>query len=384
MSGTTRSRPAAGSVALSATAGTIGSTLHRLSVVSGVGVTQAGDIVLNAGQDIFLDNVTLTSVAAGGGARKAIFQAHAGHGIAVAGAIALEASATGIGALASAEAELFANGAITVNGQVSVLANAHGAGGSVEANAGLIAAASHSVIGNSIRTGAASSIHFAHGVDVEAKAVSDNSGAPIKADARARGLLAAGRVEVDGPATVKATASGSDLHPVAANGLSSGDIRASATLTAEDGTLDFAHGYYHRHVAARNVIFGSLIDVEAKALGGSNFIDLRGAFASAALYGNDIAVHGEATVGPRSKTRPRPGTAGPSSTSRRRIWSLPAPPTARASGATCMTSRPAASPSSRGSRSRPTPMAARSARPPTRSPSPRLPAMTSRSAAASP
>jgi len=284
-----------GQVALTATAGTIGSALHRLSVVSGVGVTQAGDVVLNAGQDIFLDNVTITSVAAGGGARKAILQAHAGHNIAVAGAIALEASASGIGALASAEAELFANGAITVNGQVTVLANAHGAGGSVEANAGLIAAASHSVIGNSIRTGAASSIHFAHGVDVEAKAVGDNNGAPVKANAKAHGLLAANLVTVAGPATVKATASGSDLHP-AANALSTGDITACAILTAEDGTLDFAQGYYHRHVAAQNVTFGSLIDVEAKALGGSNLIDLRGAFASAELYGNDIAVHGEATV----------------------------------------------------------------------------------------
>jgi hypothetical protein len=294
-------RTGSGNITFNAPAGSIGDASHRLSVVSGAGpdmpgVTQAGDVVLNAGESTFLGNVIVKSIATGGGERTAIYQDHAGIGIAVAGAIEVEASATGNGAEASALANLFANGDITVGGPITILANAHGSGGNVKADAALIAAESHTLSGNSIRTGGASSIDFHHAVDVEAKAVSVTDGIPVKADAQARTLLAARRVEVDGPARVKATASGSNLGAVAANGLSSGNITACATLTAEDGTLDFAHGYYHRHVGANDVLFGSPVDVEAKALGGSNLIDFRGAFASAELYGVDIAVHGEATV----------------------------------------------------------------------------------------
>src|SRR5579871_6120402 len=294
-------RTGSGNITFNTPAGSIGDASHRLSVVSGAGpdmpgVTQAGDVVLNAGESTFLGNVIVKSIATGGGERTAIYQDHAGIGIAVAGAIEVEASATGNGAEASALANLFANGDITVGGPITILANAHGSGGNVKADAALIAAESHTLSGNSIRTGGASSIDFHHAVDVEAKAISVTDGIPVKADAQARTLLAARRVEVDGPARVKATASGSNLGAVAANGLSSGNITACATLTAEDGTLDFAHGYYHRHVGANDVLFGSPVDVEAKALGGSNLIDFRGAFASAELYGVDIAVHGEATV----------------------------------------------------------------------------------------
>src|SRR5579872_193510 len=72
-------RTGSGNITFNAPDGSIGDASHRLSVVSGAGldmpgVTQAGDVVLNAGQGIVLGNVTVKSVAGGGGNRAAIFQ----------------------------------------------------------------------------------------------------------------------------------------------------------------------------------------------------------------------------------------------------------------------------------------------------------------------
>ena len=189
---------------------------------------------------------------------------------------------------------LFAKGHITVKGKTTILADAHGTSGSERANAWLVAAQNHSVIGNNIVTNAASSIYLAGAIDVEAHAVDKDSGPPVKATARSEVLLAGKQIHVDGAATVKATASGSNAHP--ANAPATGEIMACATLLAGDGTVSLAHGYWRTHLHAAHVHFENAIDVEAKALGSSDLINFVGAHASAELYGVGIAVDGQATV----------------------------------------------------------------------------------------
>ncbi|MGH6684391.1 MAG: hypothetical protein ACRECA_10840, partial [Pseudolabrys sp.] len=98
---------------------------------------------------------------------------------------------------------------------------------------------------------------------------------------------------------VKASASGNNINH--ANGLATGDILACATLIAGDGTVNAAHGYWRTHLHANHVHFQNAIDVEAKAFGSSNRINLIGAHASAQLYGVGIAVDGEATVKARTE-----------------------------------------------------------------------------------
>ena len=144
----------------------IGDPNHRLSIVSGTGVTQAGDIVLKAtAGDIYLDDV---SVKSGGYRIHALFSAQAGGTIDAVGPIDVEAHGTGAGVPSGhailnltaggdariddillvgsavghsptgrADLSLRANGNIDIAGSLDLLANAisSNGGGRADANA---------------------------------------------------------------------------------------------------------------------------------------------------------------------------------------------------------------------------------------------------------
>src|SRR6266404_4775258 len=131
-----------GFIHLTANGGFIGDASHALSLTTGIsnsvaaqGVTQAGDIVLNAGNDIYVKNVTVLS--SGAGNLHALFSANAGHSFHAGGQIDVEALASGVG-LQVADAEIHINAAnhIDLHG-ITDLANAFeaGGGGNVFANA---------------------------------------------------------------------------------------------------------------------------------------------------------------------------------------------------------------------------------------------------------
>src|SRR4029077_4518724 len=132
----------AGFIHMTANGGNIGASGHAFNLTTGVGqsaaaqgVTQAGDIVLNAGNDIYVKNVTVLS--SGAGNLHALFSANAGHSFHAGGQIDVEALASGVG-LQVADAEIHINAAdhIDLHG-ITDLANAFeaGGGGNVFANA---------------------------------------------------------------------------------------------------------------------------------------------------------------------------------------------------------------------------------------------------------
>src|SRR4029077_3907260 len=123
----------------------IGDASHALSLTTGIsnsvaaqGVTQAGDIVLNAGTDIFVKNVSILS--SGGSHLTALFSAHAGHSFHALGDINVRARAHGLTQQsASATVDIFANNNINLhNLTVTALATENGLGsGSAQAVANL-------------------------------------------------------------------------------------------------------------------------------------------------------------------------------------------------------------------------------------------------------
>jgi len=291
-------RTGSGNVHLTANHGEIGSNGGRLSIVSGfgtdnpglghdyTGVTQAGDVVLKAGTNIFLDNVTVKTVDGASHHLHASFSADAQHGnIDIAGAVDVEASANGESAAAVAHVNLFAPDHIGVNGPVSVLANAHGFGDDIQASAQLIAAQNYSHVGSHWDTDPAGSIHFGNAITVEARA--NGTTDPTSVDAVANVLLAADDITVTGNATVKATASASFVD----------HVKANAILIAEDSSTKTADGDsgHDFQGAASNINFAKAIDVEAKA-NGSHVDSSVEALGSVELFATNIHVHGTATV----------------------------------------------------------------------------------------
>ena len=169
--------------------GDIGAPGHRLSVVSGEGnhgpgVNAAGDILLTAGNDIYVD--TITATASRKGKVTASFSADAGGTFSAAGLIDVEAIAKGPGAqTANAEVDITAGNTLTLHGLKDV-ASAQEVG----------------IAGNAI--------------------------------AHANLGLLAGNVIDDGNMTVFATVRGKSGHSFSADA----ELAASANLVQIDGQLD--------------------------------------------------------------------------------------------------------------------------------------------------
>ena len=131
-----------GFIHMNANGGNIGSSGHAMTLITGVGptnagigVTQAGDIVLKAGNDIHVHNVQVKS--SGGSVLTAKFSANAAHNFIASGDISATANAHGSGhEQATASVNIFAHNNINVR-NVAVVAQAAdtNAGGSQSASA---------------------------------------------------------------------------------------------------------------------------------------------------------------------------------------------------------------------------------------------------------
>ena len=206
-------RTGGGQVALTANDGNIGAPGDRLSVVSGYGtdngvmyegVTQAGDVVLNAGKNIFLDNVTVKSVPDVNEDRHALFSANAGSSINIAGGVDVVASARGSGVHASALVNLHAH-SIDIAGPVTVIANALNPSdgiAAVVANATFIADAA---LGDGDGDSSGGKLTLGNAIDVEAHANAVNAVSDVHASALAS--LVGMDINVTGNAKVIADAS---------------------------------------------------------------------------------------------------------------------------------------------------------------------------------
>src|SRR5215469_13581576 len=315
----------------------IGSPNHRLSLVSGTGVTQAGDIVLKATTgDIYLDDV---SVKSGGYRVHALFSAQAGGAIDATGPIDVEAHGTGLDVpsahaianiiaggddridditlvgsarghspLGRADLSLRANGNIDIAGSMELLANAiaSNGGGRAFANAALQAGAGDGS-GDVTVTGP---LHLtALGVQQAASGNRQiNATADLILDAgAAHGDVTLGSLAV----TANALNNGSRvayaraLADVAA-GKNSGNIDAGpihvlgtvhdllgvrATADAGANLALIASG---GNIAIGNAAAPAGIDVEAHGL--SNRTRIARAMADANLAGQDIVIDGDLQV----------------------------------------------------------------------------------------
>ena len=130
-----------GAVTLTA-GGDIGDPIHRLSVVSGdgnhgPGVNTAGDILLTAGNDIYVD--TITATASRKGKVTASFSANAGGDFSAAGLIDVEAVAQGKGSQqASADIHITAGNDIILHGLTDLASvQSRGKGGNLSAIGGV-------------------------------------------------------------------------------------------------------------------------------------------------------------------------------------------------------------------------------------------------------
>jgi hypothetical protein len=130
-----------GGVTLTA-GGDIGDPAHRLSVVSGdgnngPGVNAAGDILLTAGNDIFVD--TISATASRKGKVTASFSANVGGTFSAAGVIDVEAAAQGPGAQqASADIHITAGNDIILHGLTDLASvQSRGKGGNLSAIGGV-------------------------------------------------------------------------------------------------------------------------------------------------------------------------------------------------------------------------------------------------------
>src|SRR6266481_462722 len=129
----------AGFIHMNANGGFIGDASHALSLTTGIsnsvaaqGVTQAGDIVLNAGTDIFVKNVNILSSGGNNLPLTALFSAHAGGNFTAVGDINVQAHAHGLTQqTADATVNIFAHNNISLhNLTVTALATENGLGGS--------------------------------------------------------------------------------------------------------------------------------------------------------------------------------------------------------------------------------------------------------------
>ncbi len=214
----------------------IGDPNHRLSIVSGTGVTQAGDIVLKAtAGDIYLDDV---SVKSGGYRIHALFSAQAGGTIDAAGPIDVEAHGTGAGVPSGhAILNLTAGGDARID-DIMLVGSAVG----------------HSPTGRAdLSLRANGNIDIAGSLDLLANAISSNGGG--RADANA--LVQAGIGDGSGDVTV---AGPLRLAAWGVQRAASGNrqINATADLVIDAGAL-------HGDVAYGSLTYGSLA-VTANAL----------------------------------------------------------------------------------------------------------------------
>ncbi|HZT18600.1 MAG TPA: filamentous hemagglutinin N-terminal domain-containing protein [Dongiaceae bacterium] len=238
-----------GDVTLAA-GGSIGSPSHRLSIVSGSskggpGVDAAGNIVLTAGDNIYLGQITSKDH---GKAAAAAFSASAGGDFSAAGPINVEAFAAGPGTQqANARVHITAGSDIVLHG-LQDIATAHGVGHALaEADVEL----------------RAGSVTDAGDMSISA-AVRGRSGHSFSADAEL--AASADRIQIDGQLDVTASADVSKGDLViarAATLLEGADLRV--TGAAEDEALASDHG-----VGA--ALASALVDMQAgasRALAGS-------------------------------------------------------------------------------------------------------------------
>ncbi len=208
-----------GAVTLTA-GGDIGAPGHRLSVISGEGnhgpgVNVAGDILLTAGNDIYVD--TITAKASGKGLVTALFSADAGGTFSAAGLIDVGVLAKGPGGqTANAEVDITAGNTLTLHGLKDVAsAQEVGIAGNAiaHANLGLLAG---SVIDDGNMTVFAT--------------VRGKSGHSFSADAEL--AASANLVQIDG-----------QLDVIAKTDVSSGELVIARAVTQLEGTtLSVASG----------------------------------------------------------------------------------------------------------------------------------------------
>jgi hypothetical protein len=265
-------------------------------------VTQAGDIVLKAGNNLTIDNITVKTVAADG-VDNALFTGSAAANLDILGNIDVEASNTGHNAVARATVDLIGK-TITVDGNITVNAfvdNANGTVASAVANLQVITVnqpLTSGTLGDIFSNVPAvnhlfnsHTVNLDGAVTVEARAdghfVIGNIHATAEAD------ITGSHITVNGPARVTAFASGE------------GDVViANAQLVAELGHGDFTSHFStngvsfsvngHANVGAQDVRFNNTVTVLATADASNGAVAEADAFAH--LAGASVDVAGLVTV----------------------------------------------------------------------------------------
>jgi filamentous hemagglutinin family protein len=278
----------------------IGDPGHRLSVVGGTGVTQAGDIVLKAtAGDIYLDDVTVRS---GGYRVHALFSVQAGGDINATGLIDVEAHGSGAG-VPSAHAIVNINA-----GHDDLLTDITLLG----------AATGHSPAGRadfSVRAGG--NIDIAGSMALLANAIASNGGG--RADVNAvlqAGLTAAGDgdVKIAGPLHLAAlgsqqAASGNRQIKATADlaidaGVKRGDVTLANMLVTADALNNGSLGAYARALAdvAAGTASGDIAAGEIRILGSAH--DARGVRATADAGANLALIAGGGDIAIGSAAAP--------------------------------------------------------------------------------
>ncbi len=254
------------------------------------GSRAAGDIVLNAGNDIHVKDVTILS--SGGSVQHALFSADAGHDFIASGNIAINAHASGPQPSAGATVNIFAAHNAAISGDLSVTAKAASSG-----TGDVSAIAKAQVVGRSVS--------LERGVDITASANQPHGNGHV--DALASLVLGVsaigGSVQVNSGVRVTALGEGHASDSVTANALAniqsfgnltiSGgvDIAASANDLGSSGNAARAQANLQLHAAAGSVNIGGAVTVNAIALA-SNGGGTAWANASANIIaGHDVTVN---------------------------------------------------------------------------------------------
>ena len=310
-------RTGRGNVTLTAMSGDIGDASHRLSLVSSApGISQAGDIRLTAGNDMFLGNVTVRSGGTGifgAGNFHALFSANAGGSFSAAGVIDVGAKAKGSGAQgANAQVHISAGSDLVLHG-VKALASASEFGGG-----GNVGATAHVDL-DGLRV-------VDHGNASAAAVIGGHSGHNFRAGADLT-VHAEGQIQIDGNVAVAArgnvfSVDTATVHALAQLEASSGEVRVG-NLALEARGRGNKVGFVNASAAAD--MSGSAVHVAHNALvqatannanlgrsASANAELVVTAFGGNASFGGDVTVRGTALNGGARRMRTSTGSASTS------------------------------------------------------------------------